>query len=261
MDEENQNQSTAPGSAEHDAAMAAKFDGANGAPQGDNQQAPQGGEPTLILGKFKSAEDLAEAYKALEAKLGQPKGDTQSGQEGTQGGSDDAAANAVAKAGLNFEELSAEFAEKGELSQDAYTKLEAVGIPKSAVDIYIQGQQALVERLQTTAFTEAGGENAYTAMTQWATANMSEAEIDAYNQAVNSNNPDVIKLAVNGLKGRYQAANGSEPNLIGGDQGEASGSVYESWAQVTQAMRDPRYSKDPAYRRQVEQMLARSNPI
>lgn len=260
MPKENQNQDPAPGSAEHDAAMAAKFDGADGAAPADGQPAAQGGEPELILGKFKSVDDMAEGYKALEAKLGQPKADAQSGQDGAQSG-DDAAAKAVADAGLNFDELSNEFAEKGELSQDAYAKLEKAGIPKAVVDIYIQGQQALVERLQTTAFAEAGGEDAYTAMTQWATANMSDAEIDAYNRAVNSNNPDVIKLAVNGLKGLYQAANGSEPNLIGGDQGEASGSVYESWAQVTQAMRDPRYSKDPAYRRQVEQMLARSNPI
>jgi len=260
MAEENQNQAPAPGSAEHDAAMAAKFDGANGAAPEGGQPAAQGGEPELLLGKFKSAEDLAEAYKALEAKLGQPKEDTQGGQEGTQSG-DDAAAKAVADAGLNFDALSAEYAEKGELSQEAYEKLEKAGIPKAVVDMYVQGQQALVERLQSTAFSEAGGEDAYSAMTQWATANMSEAEIDAYNSAVNSNNPDVIKLAVNGLKGRYQAANGSEPNLIGGDLGETSGGSYESWAQVTQAMRDPRYAKDPAYRRQVEQTLAKSNPI
>jgi hypothetical protein len=98
-------------------------------------------------------------------------------------------------------------------------------------------------------------------MVSWAQANMSEAEIDAYNTAVNSTNPDVIKMAVMGLKGRYEATNGAEPALVSGDLGGVTGAVFESWAQVREAMRDPKYAKDPAYRREVEQKLGRSNPI
>lgn len=164
-------------------------------------------------------------------------------------------------AGLDMGALSAEFAENGELSAESYEKLEKAGITKDIVDLYIEGQKAVVERIQLTAYSVVGGEEAYGSMIQWATANMTDAEIDTFNKAVNSTNPDVVKLAVTGLKGRYEASNGSEPDLAGGGFGAADGPSFESWAQVTEAMRDPRYAKDPAYRRGVEQKLARSNPI
>jgi hypothetical protein len=252
-------QTPAVGTPEHDAAMAAKFDGtAATKPQDDQAQGTS--EPELILGKFKSNEDLLKAYQELEAKQGAVKPeDTQNGDEDTQNG-DDAAA-AVTKAGLDFGALETEYAEHGELTADSLKKLEDAGIPKAVVDMYIQGREALVSKLQSTAYEIAGGEDSYGSMTQWAAANMSEAEINAFNQAVNSTDPNVIKLAVAGLKGRYEASNGSEPDLTGGDLGASSGPVFESWAQVREAMRDPKYAKDPAYRNTVEQRLARSNPI
>ena len=37
--------------------------------------------------------------------------------------------------------------------------------------------------------------------------------------------------------------------------------TFGSVAQVTDAMNDPRYSKDPAYRKEVEDKLARSSVI
>ena len=42
---------------------------------------------------------------------------------------------------------------------------------------------------------------------------------------------------------------------------KSSSNGFESWAQVTEAMRDPRYDKDEAYRRKVEQRLAVSQNI
>ena len=37
--------------------------------------------------------------------------------------------------------------------------------------------------------------------------------------------------------------------------------AFESIAQVTEAMSDPRYDKDPAYRASVEKKIARSSVI
>lgn len=264
MAEENTNQAPAPGTAEHDAAMAAKFDGQSQDGQQGATQDGQAGEPTqgesLILGKFKSQDDLVAAYKALESKLGQAPADTQGGNDSTQDGQD-AAAKAVSDAGLDMGALQQEFAEQGALSDESLAKLEKAGISRDIVDLYVQGQEALVSNLQNAAYAVVGGEESYKSMTQWAAANLTEAEIDTFNRAVNSTNKSVIELAVTGLKGRYEAANGSEPNLVGGDAGTATGPAFESWAQVREAMRDPKYAKDPAYRRQVEEKLGRSNPI
>ena len=69
----------------------------------------------------------------------------------------------------------------------------------------------------------------------------------------------MVKLAVEGLRSKYQAAEGSDPALIAGQSAPSSGGNYSSWAEVTQAMRDPRYKSDPAYRQSVTSKLERSN--
>ena len=102
-----------------------------------------------------------------------------------------------------------------------------------------------------------GGEEQFQAMVEWAKANLSKAEIEAYNRAVESNDLTVVENAVLSLAYRYQREVGRDPKLLGG--GNASGSGFQSVAQLIEAMKDPRYEKDPAYRREVEQRLARSN--
>ena len=96
-------------------------------------------------------------------------------------------------------------------------------------------------------------------MVTWAKANLTAAEINAYNAAVSSGNLDQAKLAVLGLSAKFSKANGSEPRLVQGRTTSASGDVFESTAQLTEAMRDPRYRNDTAFRAKVQSKLARSN--
>jgi len=66
--------------------------------------------------------------------------------------------------------------------------------------------------------------------------------------------------AVRSLKSRYEEANGSEPKTtVTGKTGRATLSRYESIAELQKDMSDPRYQKDPAYRKRVEDKLGRSN--
>ena len=96
-------------------------------------------------------------------------------------------------------------------------------------------------------------------MIEWAKANMTPAEIAAYNAAVSSGNADQAKLAALGLSAKFSKAVGSDPQRLLGGQKAGSDDVFESTAQVTEAMRDPRYAKDPAYRAKVQAKLSRSN--
>ena len=61
-----------------------------------------------------------------------------------------------------------------------------------------------------------------------------------------------------GLKARYEQANGSEPSLVKGKGTTPQADAYNSWAEVTVAMSDPRYSKDPAYQSLVKSKIAAS---
>jgi len=212
--------------------------------------------PEWLPEKFKSPEDMAKAYGELEKEF------TKSRQEGTQVEETEStptedAKEAVESVGLNFESMSEEYMENGELSSDTYAELESKGIPKNIVDAYIQGQQSIANNVKGDIFNSVGGEENYTQMTEWAADNMNQAEKDAFNLAVNSGDMAQAKLAVEALNARYKNMVGVEPNLVGGRPSE-SVDTYQSWAQVTTDMKKPAYSKYPAFRATVEKKLGRS---
>ena len=104
-----------------------------------------------------------------------------------------------------------------------------------------------------------GGQESYAEMVQWAAENLSESEIDAYNTNVESGDMSLANFAVQGLAARYRSEVGSEPTLVQGDAASSSSGAFQSVAELTSAMRDPRYGKDPAYRSAVAEKLSRSN--
>lgn len=259
-------QSTPPAAPEdHDQKMAAKVDQANAAPpvEGTEGTPPAEDRPQWLPEKFKSPEDMAKAYAELEAKLGQakPAAPAENTPEPSQATSADAEKQ-LADKGLNLQDFSAEFAQKGELSAESYEKLAKAGYDKGLVDQFIEGQKARASQFESAIKTEVGGADAYVNMVTWAKANLSPSEIDAYNAAVSSGNADQAKLAALGLKMKFDTANGSDPQrLLGGQGSTSTADVFESVAQLKEAMKDPRYKTDSAYRAQVQQKLGRSNVL
>jgi len=227
-------------------------------------------KPEGLPEKFNSVEDLAKSYAELEKKLGgqsqetkeevdpvakaQPKTETK-----TDNNKLDIAEKAVSDAGLDMSSLQQEYSEKGELDAKSYEALEKVGITKQYVDNYIAGQEAIANQQATEIKQTVGGEETYQEMVDWASKNMTEGEKQAYNKAVNSGDMDTVKLAVNALKGQYERANGVEPRLVEGKAQPSQEQGFLSWAQVTEAMADPRYAKDIAYQNEVKNKLANSN--
>ena len=217
-------------------------------------------KPEGLPEKFNSVEDLAKSYSELEKKLGDNKEAPKEEAPKTETKNDlDIAEKAVESAGLNMETLSSEYAEKGELDTKSYEALEKAGIPKDYVNQFIEGQKAIADQQATSIKDMVGGADAYTEMSNWAAENMSEQEKTAYNTAVNSKDIETAKLAVVGLKAKFERANGNEPNLVEGKGTITGQDGYKSWAEVTAAMGDDRYSKDPAYQAMVQEKLAKSD--
>lgn len=258
-------QGTPPAAPEdHEQKMVAKVDAANATPpdEGTVGTPPSEDRPQWLPEKFKSPEDMAKAYAELEAKLGQPKqADTTATPDPAKATPEDAE-KALTDKGLNMQDFSQEFAQKGELSPESYEKLAKAGYSKDLVDQFIEGQMARAAQFESSIKSEVGGNDAYVEMVTWAKANLSPAEIDAYNTAVSSGNPQQAKLAALGLRAQYEKANGSDPQrLLGGTNAASSSDVFESVAQLKEAMKDPRYKTDPAYRAKVQQKLGRSNVL
>jgi ATP-dependent exoDNAse (exonuclease V) beta subunit len=222
----------------------------------------QSERPEWLPEKFKSAEDMANAYSELEKKLGQPAAEEQQEeeqpqQEETENDNDKPEAGnyneAVVEASQEF------FANDGQLSDETYQKLEQVGLPRDLVDSYAAGQQALLQSEETQIKGVAGSD--YDAMAEWANEHLPSEEVDAFDEAVTSGSIQQAKLAVQGLHARYQNATGSRPKTL--VQGAVSGSStmpFKSMQELARAQSDPRYrSGDKAYHQEIDRRLAVSN--
>lgn len=255
----------------HDAAMAAKADAATAAAlataQGSTPPVTPPARPDHIPEKFWDAEkgeirvdDLAKSYAALEAKQGTPPVTPKETPAVTPTEADPAAAAAAQKAGLDLSSLETEYRTDGKVSEASLAKLKAAGFSEADVATYIAGREAQVAQFETAVMADTpGGADKYGEMMEWAKANLSPAEINAYNKAMESGDVAQARLAVAGVGVRFSASVGSEPNLAGGRVTAAPGDVYESMAQVTADMKKPEYTKDPAFRAKVQAKLGRSS--
>lgn len=207
--------------------------------------------PDWLPEKFSSVEDMAKAYGELEKKISGGKPDEEDLQVPS--------AEEISKSSLDMDALQAEWDANGSLSAEAYEQAEKAGYSKEIVDRYIEGQQAIVEQQVSEVYAAVGGVDAYANLLEWAGNNLSEAEVDTFNGIVASNDLNSIMLAVKGLEARASASGAVEPvrQIEGGTAGTSD--VFESQAQWMEAMRDPRYRKDPAYNRAVMEKLSRSN--
>lgn len=217
----------------------------------ETQEEVSNDRPEWLPEKFKSPEDLAKAYSELEQRMSAPQEDQPQEQEVRE---------ELDNAGVDYDALSQEFWQNGDLSDESYDALEKAGIPRSIVDSYIDAQMAMVENQRSAIMGEVGGPDGYAELTAWAADNLDQSEIDYYNKVIDGNDFDAIRMVVRSVAARRDAAEGVEPsrNLSGSVTG-GTGGVYESVSQLMSDMQSKQYETDPAFRAQVEAKLARSN--
>ena len=208
--------------------------------------------PEWLPEKFENAEALAKAYAELESK--QSEEEVVEEQPQAEQAEPTPMGEAIAKATQFFDQ-------HGELDEATFKDLEQAGIPRSYVEAYVKGNTLIADTESAQVMESVGGPENYQAMSQWAGETLSDQELESYNQIVNSGDVNQATMAVQGLYARFQS-NAQQPSLMqGSTKGSSSGPTFQSAAEVMQAMKDPRYSKDPAYRRTVEDRLARSNVL
>ncbi len=250
------------GTKEHEEAMIQLAEEANAVERED-------GNPGWLPDKFNSPEDMAKAYRELEQKLSSNSESVANNDEGTpppqtpispeQQAQINEAHKTLENVGLDYNKYANEYLEKGGLSPESYTELQSKGMSTEMVDSWIQGQEAISDKLAETAYDSVGGEKNYQELVKWAGDNLPENEIDAFNRALESSNKDDSLFAIKSLNAQYQMANGSSPNLLQGSTGGSSSGGFTSLAQMSEAMRDPKYQTDPNFRDEVTRKLESSN--
>lgn len=250
----------------------------------------------LILGKFKSVEELTNSYKELEGKLGAveeettEEAETETEDTGTPEGYEDfynedgtvdynsvndnygeTLGNIFKEAKIDPYKISAEFHKnKGEIPEEMYQSLLDSGLSKPAVDSYLTGRATemgygeesdteIPEPQVQSIRDSVGGDDSYFQMVDWAMQNLPKQDIKDFNEACDGNaTAPQLKLMVQGLFTQYQNAMGKEPNLYTGKTATSGPNPFKSAEEVKSAMRDPRYGKDVTYTQDVYARLDRS---
>ena len=203
---------------------------------------------------------LKESYEALERKMhGSADEDVPVDVQEDLGIPQDVP---VAEGAFDMNALQQEYTENGSLSDKSYKQLEDAGISQDMTNQYIAGQKALGAQIGNDVKNTVGGEENYNGMVEWAKTNYSQDQITAYDNAVNSGNIELAKMAAKGLQSDYHNTEGVEGKVYGGKQAAPEGGhgdVFRSNAEVTTAMKDPRYDSDHAFRQDVRDKLERSD--
>ena len=233
----------------------------------------------LLAGKYKNAEDLEKAYVELQKKLGgegtedsKPTGDSDVSDDGEETSEEKEETKEDSPALALVNEAAAEYWDNDKsLSEDTMAKLGEMS-GQDLLAAYLQAQEANpmdqapeVSDLTTTDISDiravAGGEKEYATMVQWAADNMDRADVESFDSLLASGNVGAIKLAVSGIKAQYDNVNGYEGTMLSGKPPTTSKDVFRSQAELVNAMSDPRYEKDPAYRQDLIEKLDRSQNV
>ncbi len=181
----------------------------------------EGAEQPLLAGKFKDQSSLEQAYLELQKKLGQPTDEPEAGEEVEQ-----------EEQPSNEEEAPEEEDTGEQLSEEQANQL----------------------------FEMVGGEKAYKSMIDWAGQNFTKEEVQMYDSVMGKGDPNAIFFAVQALNSKYTDAVGNDGQLLTGQRSAAQQDAsFRSQQELVQAMSDPRYDNDPAFRDDVIRKLQNSD--
>ena len=222
-------------------------------------------ESELYAGKYQSAEELEEAYINLQKKLGSS--DDDEVEETTF--DEDEYPEEVAEGVDLITTASEEYYENdGAISEETmqrFTEMSSSDLVEAYMAIRdrnpdVDGGVAtdLTDAEMNQVYNSAGGEAEYGRLTSWAAQNLSEQKLDAFNDMIDRGNSTAIQIAVAGLRAEYEAQEGYEGRMLTGKSAPAADG-FRSQAEVVQAMSDPRYDRDEAYRQDVYDKLERSD--
>ena len=225
-------------------------------------------ENELLAGKYQNAEELEEAYLNLQKKLGSQDDDDETEEAYLD---DDEYPEDVADGVDLIQTASEEYWEnEGQISEETmerFTEMSSSELVEAYMAIKdrnpdIDGggySEDLSDAEMNQVYNSAGGEAEYNNLTSWAAQNLDESKMDAFNDIIDRGNATSIQIAVAGLRAEYENQEGYEGRMLTGKAARSSGDLFRSQAEVVQAMNDPKYDRDPAYRQDVYDKLERSN--
>ena len=212
----------------------------------------------LLAGKYESAEELEKAYVELQQRFSSgestPEEDDDESQEVEYESDEDSLLEAL------WEQSQDEFDPD---TLEELSKADPVDIAQAYLDLRAQGSdRELQDNEISDLYNVVGGQEQYTNMLQWASQNCEPDMIEAYDSVMQKGDPAACFFAVQAMAFRMAEMEGWQPDdFLSGNTPIQTQDVFRSQQEVVQAMSDPRYDNDPAYRQDVMNKLERSSDL
>ena len=216
--------------------------------------------PDWLPEKFADAKELAKAYGELEKKQSQPKEETKESEVSTTEQLKINKEKVEEATGLGLDNYYSEYEKNGSLSEKSYKNLADKGLDKTLVDSYIDGQSALADKHVGSIHSVVGGKEKYDNIVKWASANLADNEVKAFNDMMDSGTLDQAQLAISGIQAKYNSVN-QEPSLFSGERADTSKGAYRSVGEMLTDINNPKYATDSAFRADVEAKVKASNVL
>ena len=211
-----------------------------------------------LAGKYKNAEELEAAYIELQKKLGSP--DKEASSDEPQEETNEEPEQTPTDSSL-FDRLWEESGSE-KYSEETLKELSEAK-PEDLAKMYLEyrgkNTKVISEDTANQLVNAVGGRDTYEKMLQWAGDTMTESEISMYDSVMELGDTNAAFFAMQALALKYNDSVGVDGNLLQGRAPSATTKGFKSQAEVVQAMQDPRYDRDPAYRQEVMEKLESSN--
>ena len=216
----------------------------------------QQAQDSLLAGKYKNAEELEKGYLELQQKLSSNQPAEEAQPEQTEESAEPTVLDRIWEESTKSDEFSPELTE--EISKMSSTEL---------ANMYLDYRQANEGAEPARDFSKdeiqqlqgvVGGQENYTNMIDWAQKSLNEQEVSMFDQVMQKGDPLAAFFAVRSLAYAYNDAIGYDGNVVQGKAPKQSNNQFRSQAEVIEAMSDPRYENDPAYRKDIMDKLTRS---
>tara|TARA_B100001250_G_C19762352_1_gene773093 strand:+ start:829 stop:1587 length:759 start_codon:yes stop_codon:yes gene_type:complete len=222
-------------------------------------EALQAQQENLLAGKYKDARELEKAYIELQSEFSRNKNEAPTDQP-TQQKVEEEGADVGFLDRLWDEATTNSYKDETlkELSNMSTRDLAQMHLQfRSEVQ---ENQPQVVNEDQVSQLKDiCGGDQGYSSMVGWAKETLQDQEIQMYDAVMERGDPLGCFFAVQALKYRYDDAAGFDGQMLTGKAPSTVGDQFNSQAQVVEAMSDPKYENDPAYRQEIMLKLERSN--
>jgi len=215
----------------------------------------------LLAGKYKTAEDLESAYINLQKKLGEPNSNVP--EETSEPKAEEEKEEEQKEEPEVTDVLDRLWDEKDDgFKEDTLKELASAKQGDLAKAYLMYRQQNGPKQLSKEDIGKlknvAGGPERYNQIVDWAQSNLNQNEQTMYDAVVEKGDPFACYFALKNLMNQYENAVGTEGTMLTGKAPKNEGNMFRSQQEVIDAMGDPRYDRDPAYRKDIETKLKRS---